>query len=116
MVGRLGGGGGGEFPFVLRLWRVVGGGWRVGSGWVLVLLILLIEGLRMKVLDAGMGGRRGVLRAVEGSVRDGRIGVGVRGRWWWLLWKGGRGGGGERLVEGVVRVRLVGGGSGGWRG
>ena len=102
MVGRLGGGGGGGYPWLLRSRGVVGGGWRGGSGWVLVLLILLIEGLRMKVLDAGMGGRRGVLRAMEGSVRDGRIGVGVRGRWWWLLWKGGRGGGGERLVGGML--------------
>lgn len=48
---------------------------------MLVLLLLLVEGLRMKVLGAGMGGRRGVLRAVEGSVWDGRIGVGVRGMW-----------------------------------
>ena len=69
---------------------------------MLVLLILLIEGLRMTVLDVGMGGRHGVLRAVEGSVWDGRIGVGVRGMEWWLLWKGGRGGGGERLVGGIL--------------
>lgn len=96
MVGRLGGEGGGGYPFLLR------SRWVVGGGWELVLRILLIEGLRMKVLDAGMGGRRGVLRAVEGSVWDGRIGVGVRGMWWWLLWKGGRRGGGDMLVGGML--------------
>ena len=58
------------------------------------------ERVDMMAVGAGRERRRGVLRAVEGSLWDGRIEVGVRGMWCWLLWKGVRGGEGGRLMEG----------------
>lgn len=103
VVERLGAEGGRGFLSLLAGRRVAGLA-RGGTGLACGLLMSMMECLeveaRMKVLGAEREGHGGALRAMEGSLWDGRIEVGVREMWCWLLLKGGLEEGGGRLAVG----------------